>query len=175
MRFVTPKGVAGWPKLMRPDTKFKPEGEYSTKLNVPGDDEKALKLIEDLKEAFIEEFGTKNLAKAKWPYAKEDDGSITFKFKSKSKPEVLDAKGLPLDDNTRLGSGSTLKIAGNVGLNNVSGNFYVTLYISKVKVLKLVEWSSDPFDDGDEDDVVEATDGDEEMESESKEGLPKDF
>lgn len=31
-KFVTPVGVASWPKLTEPSTKFKPEGVYETKL-----------------------------------------------------------------------------------------------------------------------------------------------
>lgn len=33
---VTPKGVASWPRLHEPDTKFKKEGEYSIKLKLSG-------------------------------------------------------------------------------------------------------------------------------------------
>lgn len=170
MRYVTPKGTAGWPKLFKPDTKFNADGVYSTKLNVSGDDPKVQKLIEDLKEAFIEEFGAKALAKAKWPYETNDDGSLTFKFKSKSKPEVKDAQNQIMPDTTRLGSGSVIQVAGNVGFNAVSGNNYVTLYISKVKVHELVEWSGDPFDDGEE----ESDDG-EKVESKGEEKESEDF
>ncbi len=172
MRYVTPKGTAGWPKLFKPDTKFNAEGVYSTKLNVPGDDPKVQKLIEDLKEGFIEEFGAKAITKAKWPYETNDDGSITFKFKSRSKPEVKDAANQIMSDDTRLGSGAVIQVAGNVGFNAVSGNNYVTLYISKVKVHDLVEWSGDPFSDGDE---GESTNDDKEVESKGEATESEDF
>jgi hypothetical protein len=37
--FITPRGVFVYPKLHKADTKFKPEGEYSTKVRLPGDAE----------------------------------------------------------------------------------------------------------------------------------------
>lgn len=33
---ITPKGIASWPRLHEPDTKFKKEGEYSIKLKLSG-------------------------------------------------------------------------------------------------------------------------------------------
>lgn len=35
-RITTPFGEAIYPKLTEPDTKFKAEGEYSTKLRISG-------------------------------------------------------------------------------------------------------------------------------------------
>ena len=37
IRFITPRGVAIYPKLHKPDTKFKPQGEYSVKLRLAAD------------------------------------------------------------------------------------------------------------------------------------------
>jgi hypothetical protein len=37
VKFITPKGVAIYPKLNKPDTKFKAEGEYSVKLRLSPD------------------------------------------------------------------------------------------------------------------------------------------
>lgn len=34
-KFVTPKGVAVFPRLNKPDTKFNPDGDWSTKLRMP--------------------------------------------------------------------------------------------------------------------------------------------
>lgn len=45
--FTTPAGELVYPKLRTPDTKFKPEGEYSAKLRLPEDE--ANKLIAKLK------------------------------------------------------------------------------------------------------------------------------
>jgi hypothetical protein len=48
-KFTTPRGVFKFPKLTEPDTKFKAEGEYSTKLVFPKDDAGFDALIEKLK------------------------------------------------------------------------------------------------------------------------------
>jgi len=37
IRFITPRGIAIYPKLHKPDTKFKPQGEYSVKLRLAAD------------------------------------------------------------------------------------------------------------------------------------------
>lgn len=48
--FTSPKGIFIYPKLNKPDTKFKAEGEYSVKLKVSGDE--AQPFIEDYEKRF---------------------------------------------------------------------------------------------------------------------------
>ena len=143
-KYVSPKGTAGYPKLTRPDTKFKADGEYSTSLTM--DKKTAAPLIAQIEEAYVEEFGQKALAKANFPY-KEEEGQITFKFKSKNKPKLYDAAGKPIKDveELNIGSGSTLKVAGAISCRAVSGKNYATLYMNQVQVINLVEFSSSPF------------------------------
>jgi len=43
-RFVSPKGIASYPYLTNPDTKFNPDGEYKVSLIVAGDE--ASKIID---------------------------------------------------------------------------------------------------------------------------------
>lgn len=47
-RFVSPKGTLVFPKLNEPDTKFKADGEFATKLRVRADDPAVKALIEKL-------------------------------------------------------------------------------------------------------------------------------
>lgn len=143
-KYVSPKGTAGYPKLTRPDTKFKAEGEYSTALSM--DKKSAQPLIEQIKQAFVEEFGAKAEPKANYPF-KEEDGQVTFKFKSKNKPKLYDSHGKPIKavDELNIGSGSTLKVAGAISCRQVSGKYYATLYMNQVQVINLVEFSSSPF------------------------------
>lgn len=143
-KYVSPKGTAGYPKLTRPDTKFKAEGEYSTALSM--DKKTAQPLMEQIKEAFVEEFGAKAEPKANYPF-KEEDGQVTFKFKSKNKPKIYDSHGKPIKatDELNIGSGSTLKVAGAISCRQVSGKYYATLYMNQVQVINLVEFSSSPF------------------------------
>lgn len=144
-KYVSPKGTAGYPKLTRPDTKFKAEGEYSTSLTM--DKKTAQPLIDLIEEAYVEEFGQKAVAKANYPF-KEEEGKITFKFKSKNKPKLFDAAGKPIksDDELNIGSGSVLKVAGAISCRAVSGKNYATLYMNQVQIIDLVEFSGSPFE-----------------------------
>ena len=47
-RFTSPKGIAVWPRLNEPDTKFKATGEFSTKLAYEADDAAFLALVAKL-------------------------------------------------------------------------------------------------------------------------------
>lgn len=57
VKFITPKGVAIYPKLHKPDTKWKAEGQYSVKLRVRPEDVPAelIEKIEALRTAKAEE------------------------------------------------------------------------------------------------------------------------
>lgn len=145
-KYVSPKGTAGYPKLTRPDTKFKAEGEYSTSLTMGK--KIAAPLIAQIEEAYVEEFGAKAVAKANYPFKEDENGNITFKFKSKNKPKLFDAAGKPIkgDDELNIGSGSVLKVAGAISCRAVSGKNYATLYMNQVQIIDLVEFSGSPFE-----------------------------
>lgn len=145
-KFVSPKGTAGYPKLTRPDTKFKAEGEYSTSLTMGK--KIAAPLIATIEEAYVEEFGQKAVAKANYPFKEDDEGNVTFKFKSKNKPKIYDAAGKPIKntDELNVGSGSVLKVAGAISCRAVSGKNYATLYMNQVQIIDLVEFSGSPFE-----------------------------
>ena len=51
---TTPTGVAVYPHLKRPDTKFNPDGDYSVKLRLPAED--AESLVEKIDEAVENNF-----------------------------------------------------------------------------------------------------------------------
>jgi hypothetical protein len=156
-KFVTPKGNASYPKLTKPDTKFKAEGEYTTGLILGEKEGKAF--LETLKEAAVEELGNKAAQSAIYP-VKEEDGKMVFKFKSKNKPKLYDSHGKPIKDaELNVGSGSVLKVAGAVAFPKVQGKQYVSLYLNQVQVIELVEFSSSPF--GDEGDGFTASDKEE--------------
>lgn len=102
----TPKGIASWPRLAEPDTKFKPEGEYSVKLRLRGADAANLVAIidqfhdevcehfaDDIKEAKAKEKNPKKREaipeRADSPYKElyENDaptGEYEFNFKMKA-------------------------------------------------------------------------------------------
>lgn len=85
-KFISPKGPFSWPKLTVPDTKFKPEGEYSVKLILDSDSPECKRLIKQIDEAAAESLA-ENKAKAK-------NAAEAKKWETKSVPyaEVLDTE-----------------------------------------------------------------------------------
>lgn len=144
-KFVTPKGRAVYPSIIRPDTRYNEEGVFKTGLEMSAKDSE--KFIEDLKACYTEEFGAKKLASAKLPFKKNDDGSIVFNFKSKNAPKLFDAKGNPIRDTSelRVGGGSVFKIAGAMKAYNAGGTTGVTCYLNSVQIIDLVEYNGSPF------------------------------
>lgn len=128
-RFTTPKGLAQYPALKTPDTKFNPEGDYKVNL-VMEDDEKTNAIVSKLK-AILEDFYENDdnvkqaIAKGRKVvtqdiYEKDEEGRIVMKFKQKAvitkkdgskitvKIRQFDSKGKPLDVN--IGRDSVIKV-----------------------------------------------------------------
>lgn len=140
--FVTPKGTAAYPWLTKADTKFSAEGVYKTSLVLSASEAKAFQ--EDIKAAFVEEFGQSKLAKAHLPW-KEEDGNVIFNFKSKIKPRLFDSKGKAITNDPAVSGGSVIKVSGAFGPYNKGANMGVALYLNAVQIIELVEYSSSPF------------------------------
>jgi hypothetical protein len=126
VRITTPAGIAVYPKIEKPDTKFNTDGVYSIDLDLSGDEAKDLiaKLTKVADEAYAAECkskGKKQLKRSDMPWKATEDGKTRFKFKLKAKggtgekqwdqkPAIFDAKGNPVKD-LNVGSGSTVKVA----------------------------------------------------------------
>lgn len=152
INYKSPKGSAGFLNIVRPDTKFDPEGKYKVTLNLAETDAAALQEL--AKEVAEEAFGTKKAAKAHIPGKENEDGSVAFTFKSNSQPKVFDAKGNPVRDleDLNAGSGSTIRVKGSIKEYDKGGNFGVTLYLNSVQIIKLVEYGGGFEADEDEED-----------------------
>lgn len=158
-RYVTPAGIAGYAYLLKPDTKFNPDGEYKVKLQIAAGDD-ANKLVSFLDEQFElavkkakEENTGKKIKDADAPYqVDEDTGNVTVNFKLKAKvtpkngdafeqrPAVLDAKLKPIPANTKIGNGSKIKISYEVvPFFTALIGAGITLRLKAVQVLELVE------------------------------------
>lgn len=128
LRLVSPKGVAVYPRLNTPSTKFKEEGEYSVKLTVPANE--AVGYLEQIK-AVAREFYKEQCSLLKKEKLKvhafpweEDGDKVTIKFSNVAKitakngqsydlkVALLDSKGSPITD--LIGAGSILKVAAEV-------------------------------------------------------------
>ena len=137
--FVSPKGTAAYAWLTKPDTKFNPDGVFKTSLVVSA--KEAQPFIEAIKEAYVGELGAKKLSKANLSHDVNEDGTVTFKFKSKSKPKLFDSKGKPITGDIAVGNGSVIKVAGGFGPYDKGANTGCTLYLNSVQVIDLVEWT----------------------------------
>lgn len=153
--FTTPKGVAYYPYISAPDTKFDEQGHYKVNLCIPK--EEAEPIIEQIKSELVA--GIKALKEAKpnakikqapFPFEDELDddeeptGNVIIKFKSKAayKPAVFDSKGTPML-NSNIYAGSVLKVNGSIAFyNSPAVGAGVTLRLRAVQVIEYVEGSS---------------------------------
>jgi hypothetical protein len=132
-KFVTPKGVAVWPHLNKPDTKFNAEGEYTVKLRLPAAEATGLiAQLEKIRDDYKDEAAKQDPKVARYNLAPvydeevDDQGNLTgnylFKFKQKAiiktrkgdtlrmKVALFDAQRQPTS--AQVGGGSIIKIAG---------------------------------------------------------------
>lgn len=165
---VTPPGTAVWPNLTTPNTKFKEEGVYETKLKFSPDDEGLM--IEDLTAIYdqgyidaCKEQKKKQLKKIDFPWKPETDaegnesGFMLFNIKHDAsgiskktgkrwtwKPSIFDAVGKSLADNTELsiGGGSTLKVSFEARPFYVPATGYgISLRLVAVQILDLKSYA----------------------------------
>ena len=137
--FSTPKGIAAYPYITRPDYEYNSEGLYKTKLKMPEAD--AAPLMKTIKELADSEFGAK-AKNARMPFTKvEDTGEIEFTTKSKFKPAVVDSTGKAIPEHSvpPIFGGSTLKVAGTLYAYNAGGNIGVSLQLGGVQIVELSE------------------------------------
>lgn len=161
-KYNTPIGVARYPHLNKPDTRFDDDGVYKCDLIVPADE--AQELIEYL-EGIRDEFFDSLDAKKRKQYSKapvfeeeldeagDETGNVIIKTKLNAvgrndkgdewtnEPKLFDAFGNPVDrESVQIWSGSKLIIAGAVrtyamGSTKMVG---VSLKCDGVQIVKLV-------------------------------------
>lgn len=154
--FTTNKGVAYYPYISAPDTKFDDSGHYKVNLCLSKEDAKnvtdlvqgeILAGIKSMKDAKP----SKQIKQAPLPYHDELDddtgeptGNVIIKFKSKAayKPAVFDAKGNMMAKHNIYG-GSVVKVNGSAAFyDSPSIGAGVTLRLRAVQVIEYVEGSS---------------------------------
>lgn len=167
-RYVTDVGVAIYPHLTKPDTKFNADGEYKVKLRLNPDS-----MIRDVQgrevsdvQTFLDDMMLKAVEKARQenkgrikegdpPYTIDDEtGDLLVNFKLKAvvrtkegstfsqKPALFDAKGKPITPESIWG-GSKIKVSFEVVpyYTKIAGAG-VTLRLRAVQVLELVTGGS---------------------------------
>ena len=152
-RVVSPKGLASYPFINKPSTKFNPDGEYSIKLIV-GKDE-ARSFANQIK-SVIAEYETEQkallkkdkLKHADLPYSVEGD-NVVFRFKNNAviksrtgdtweqKVAIFDAKGNPCTE--LVGSNSVVRVACEIAPYYVPAiGLGASLRLKAVQVIELV-------------------------------------
>jgi len=151
---VSPKGLASYPFLNSPSTKFKEDGEYSVKVIVESSEaqEFIAKLKAVFKDAYREQCSLLKKDKLKmhdYPWSEQEDGTVSFKFAAKAKIRtregqvydkkvaLFDTKGNPVTD--LIGSNSMIKVAFDVAPWYVpSMGMGLSLRMKAVQVVELV-------------------------------------
>ena len=151
---TTPTGVALYPWLSKPDTKYNKDGEYKVALVLSKKDAKPI--IDDINGVFQENLDLemkrqkkKTIKTANPPYADQLDddgkptGNVIIKFKSKAayKPAIFDAKGGVVTD-AEIWSGSEIRVNAAMYpyfVDSVGAG--VSLKLRAVQIIKLVEGS----------------------------------
>lgn len=163
---TTPKGsVFGFVNILKPDTKFNPEGDYKIKLSIPKTAkglEAQLEAIESARDAAKAEFQKdpknkgKRLKEADLPFYEDDNGNIIISFKSKAtwvdrktnetKQRVIPIFGgagrLKPNEIPQFGQGSEVKVAYTInGFCNAALGAGASLRIDSLKLIKPVAFT----------------------------------
>lgn len=145
-KIMTPIGVAMYPWLTKPDTKFNAEGVYKVTLRLPKD-EATEKLVTTLEKHFQEANASRKSKREGtrcWD-TDEETGEVLIKFKSKKKPALFDAQGKTITKDLAVFGGSKVRIQGAIGTYDVATTGAgVTLYLNAVQIIDLQEGGS-PF------------------------------
>ncbi|BCZ78512.1 hypothetical protein PTKU64_21870 [Paraburkholderia terrae] len=139
-KITTPKGIAGNLFLARPDTKFGTKGFY--KVGITLNAAEVGQMVEACNEEATRAFGPKNVAKVKMPFEVNAHGTVTFKFGSRSRPNLYDSTATLLEpgviDALRIGYGSTIRVKGETATYERFGGG-VLLLMHEVQIIDLVE------------------------------------
>lgn len=166
-QITTPVGTARYPFLLRPHTRFDPDGEYRVTLILPqAEAQEMITLIDEALKSALEKAIVENPAKAekihpaKPPYAAvvneagEETGLVQFNFKAKAKIKprngaqpfhvklaIFDAKGQTVSPDVRIGTGTRMKICAELVpyFTDLVGAG-VKLRLKAVQIVDLVEY-----------------------------------
>ena len=165
-RITTPVGVAQWPRLNEPDTKFNKDGVYSVGLRLSAED--AQPIVEMLTNALAAhvdklEKEKKKVSGGRLPSTDVVDqdsnptGEVEFRFKLNAigmsggdrweqRPALFDSNGKPITET--IGGGSKIKIGAEVIPYHTSiAGAGISLRLKAVQVIELVEYTKgDSFD-----------------------------
>lgn len=159
-RYTTPAGIAQYPYLNKPDTKFNPEGEYKINLEIDAEDAGPIctfldeQLAAAIAKAKKENPGKKIKEGSAGYETNEETGKTVLKFKLKAKvttksgdswdqkPVIFDAKGKPLTTPPNVGGGTKCKVSYEViPYYTAMVGAGISLRVKAVQIINLVEYS----------------------------------
>lgn len=174
-RWISPKGVAVWPKLNEPDTKFDAAGTYTARLAYDAGDKNTKAFIAKLEQYQKERFAeaVKDAPKLKkykmapvFTEETDEDGEetgrilVNFKMTAsgkskktgkawKRKPTIIDARKVTLANPPNIGGGSVLRIGFEPSFAVVASSklCYVSCRMEIVQIIELVEFGAANADD----------------------------
>lgn len=155
-KMTTPVGVAVYPALTRPDTKFDELGQYKGDVRIPVEEAKSM--MAKLADIFKNHTGKapSKSGNTMWDVEEDDDGNPTgnviFKIRVKNKinrrgdlwdrkPALFDAKLKPLSGVNPWG-GTEMRVNFDVYPWDAGGKKGVSLQLIAVQVINLVEGGS---------------------------------
>ena len=173
-KIITPPGIAKYPRLNTPDTKFNPNGVYKVTLVLDESQEAVVEFRDRIlaaEEAAVAE-AAKTVKKGKQlktadsiikAHTNSDgdvvDGFIEVSAKTSASGQradkstwtrrlpIFDSKGKPAD--VKIGGGSTLRLSLSISpYNSPTLGAGVTLYLDAVKVIDLKEFKGEESADG---------------------------
>lgn len=152
LRLTSPSGIAVFPRLNTPDTKFSELGMYKVDLKLTPD---AAKPFIQKVVALQKEAAGKAKVDSSWWHKEVDDqgnetGNIVVRFKAKNvqlkdgsvwdrKPTLFNVYGERITDT--VGGGSKIKVACELYFAHVNGKVFCSLQPIAVQVEDLVEYS----------------------------------
>lgn len=172
IEILSPKGVAVYPRLKTPDTKFDELGSYNTNLAV--DKDTAQPLIKRLQEIHKEAFGKAAPVSGNSMFQPEVDketgeetGRVVFKFRAANKeikkgkrageiwdrqPTLRDAKGNRILEYPNIGGGSVIKVFFEVYVRGPeTPKPGISLQPLQIQLIELVEYKGgqeeNPFEE----------------------------
>lgn len=184
-RVTTPKGVAGYSYLLKPDTKFDEVGNYRVEITLSAADYSELSDVLELElQKSVEQakqdpkLKGKKIKVADLPVTYLDDGSVKLNVKCKAKvigkkdgkvydlkPVLYDAKGKRIEGDPKMGAGSTIRVAFEVRpYYTALVGAGISLSLQAVQIIELVKYSgggaASGFGFGEEDGYEAAADAD---------------
>lgn len=162
VQYTTPSGIAIWPRLNEPDTKFNKDGVYHVVLRLKAEKAEEMKdMMMEMLSDHIDKIKEQKKGKIKVAdlpikdvYDDNDNptGEVEIKFKMNAignnggdrweqRPALFDSKGRPMSEN--IGSGSKIRVGSEIiPYYSAAIGAGISLRLKAVQVIELVEYSS---------------------------------